>query len=115
MHDAGAVGTMRWNVCGKAAPRLIGCTLRAKKCGVRAYGGCAVTLSDCRLEECGEQGVKAFDTASLSLCRHDPTLSERLALLERKKFDAQSCQEDYNQLFLGQYHELASTCQGAPE
>ena len=59
------------NACGGAAPLLSGCTLRARKCGLRAYNAAAVSLAGCRVENCGEQGVKAFDTARVSLSRHD--------------------------------------------
>ena len=57
------------NACGRAAPVLRGCRLQAKRCGVRAYGDAAVALTDCVLEDCGEQGAKAFDRAALTLCR----------------------------------------------
>ncbi len=57
------------NVCGRAAPLLRNCRLQAKRCGVRAYGDAAVTLTDCVLEDCGEQGVKSFDRAALAMCR----------------------------------------------
>ena len=58
------------NACGRASPLLAGCTLRARKCGVRAYDAAAVSLTGCRVEECGEQGVKAFDSATVALSRH---------------------------------------------
>ncbi len=47
---------------------LRGCRLQAKRCGVRAYGSAMVALTDCVLEDCGEQGAKAFDRAALALC-----------------------------------------------
>lgn len=49
---------------------LRGCRLQAKRCGLRAYGDATVALTDCVLEDCGEQGAKAFDRAALTLCRY---------------------------------------------
>ncbi|EIE22744.1 hypothetical protein COCSUDRAFT_16318 [Coccomyxa subellipsoidea C-169] len=53
------------NICGKAAPVFRACSLRARKCGVRAYERAAPSLVDCKIEACGEQGVKTFEHAAL--------------------------------------------------
>ncbi len=60
------------NICGKAAPVFRACSLRARKCGVRAYERAAPSLVDCKIEACGEQGVKTFEHAALFLSRHAP-------------------------------------------
>ncbi|CAL8470738.1 g10280 [Coccomyxa elongata] len=57
------------NVCGKAAPVFESCTLQARKCGVRAYERARVSLTDCKIEACGEQAIKAFEWAEVSLSR----------------------------------------------
>jgi hypothetical protein len=69
MHAHRCSGDDAVDACGKASPLLSGCTLRARKCGVRAYDAAAVTLIGCRVAECGEQGVKAFDSATVALSR----------------------------------------------
>lgn len=67
------------NICGKAAPVLRGCSVRARKCGVRAYERAAASLTDCKIEACGEQGVKTFEGAALSLIRQAPSSENFLA------------------------------------
>ena len=62
------------NVCGKAAPIFEGCTLQARKCGVRAYERAGLSLTDCKINSCGEQAVKAFESAEVSLTRQAPLL-----------------------------------------
>ncbi|BDA45677.1 probable UPF0225 protein Spro_2712 at N-terminal half [Coccomyxa sp. Obi] len=67
------------NVCGKAAPIFESCTLQARKCGVRAYERAGVSLTDCKIEACGEQAIKAFESAEVSLSRQAPLLKSMLA------------------------------------
>ena len=52
-----------------AAPTLLRCTINAKKCGVRALRASAPRLERCVLEQCGEQGVHASDSAAPHLHR----------------------------------------------
>ncbi len=55
------------NVCGDAQPIISDCLLQGKKCGLRAFGKSQPSLGQCRLQECGEQGIKAMDSARPSL------------------------------------------------
>jgi hypothetical protein len=57
------------NICGRAAPSFARCRLQGRKCGVRAYDSARGCFADCAFEDCGEQGLKAFDTSALSLHR----------------------------------------------
>lgn len=50
-----------------AAPSLLRCTLTAKKVGLKAYGTSAPRLEGCRLETCGEQGLRAHEAAAAAL------------------------------------------------
>lgn len=59
------------HVCGSATPRISRCKLQAKKCGVWAYEKAKPVLTDCVIEECGQQGVKLFDYALVRMLRHD--------------------------------------------
>ena len=59
------------HVCGTATPRISRCKLQAKKCGVWAYEKTKPVLSDCVIEECGQQGVKLFDYAIVRMLRCD--------------------------------------------
>ena len=58
------------HVCGSAIPRLSRCKLQAKKCGLWAYDKAKPVLTDCIIEECGMQGVKIFDYATVRLLRY---------------------------------------------
>ena len=55
------------NVCGGARPVISDCLLQGKKCGLRAFDTCRPSLGQCRLRDCGEQGLKAMDAAQPSL------------------------------------------------
>jgi hypothetical protein len=55
------------NIAGAAAPVFRGCRLQAKKCGLRAFDAARGVLDHCRIEECGEQGVKLMEDARLLL------------------------------------------------
>lgn len=57
------------NIGGSAAPLFRGCKLEAKRCGVRAFGSGGGRLEDCRIQECGEQGVKAMEQSHITLQR----------------------------------------------
>jgi hypothetical protein len=60
------------NLCGKTAAVVEGCTLSGRKCGVRAYEQANGSIMRCRVEDCGQQGVKAFEHADLSFQRCVP-------------------------------------------
>ena len=57
------------NIAGSAAPVFRGCKLQAKRCGVRAFDSAKGTFDGCKAEECGEQGVKLMEKASLTFSR----------------------------------------------
>ena len=57
------------NIAGSAAPLFRGCKLQAKKCGVRAFDSARGAFDGCKVEECGEQGVKLMEGASLTFSR----------------------------------------------
>ena len=68
------------NVTGRADPYLRGCELTGRKCGVRAYGEARGLFERCTLTGCGEQGVKAMESAAPALSRCVPwTLAEQPA------------------------------------
>ena len=68
-HACRCSGDDAVHVCGSAAPRISRCKLQAKKCGLWAYDKARPLLSDCQVEECGGQGVKLFDHATVRLLR----------------------------------------------
>lgn len=55
------------NVSGDARPTISDCLLQGKKCGARVFGASRPRFGQCRLQDCGEQGLKAMDTAKPSL------------------------------------------------
>ena len=55
------------NIAGDAAPVFRGCELQAKKCGVRAFDTARGVFDCCRINDCGEQGVKLMEDARLTL------------------------------------------------
>ncbi len=67
------------HVCGSATPRISRCKLQAKKCGVWAYEKAKPVLTDCAIEECGQQGVKLFDCAVVRMLRYAVLPSQHLA------------------------------------
>ena len=67
------------NVSGDARPTISDCLLQGKKCGVRAFGASRPRFGQCRLQDCGEQGLKAMDTAQPSLTLYVLSSSAGLA------------------------------------
>ncbi len=50
-----------------AAPTFLRCTISAKKVGLKAYGASAPRLEACAIERCGEQGLRAQESAAPAL------------------------------------------------
>lgn len=47
-----------------AAPTFLRCLITAKKVGVKAWGSAAPKLEQCLVQKCGEQGVRAQESAA---------------------------------------------------
>jgi len=79
------------NIAGSAAPVFRGCKLQAKKCGVRAFCSARGTFDGCKVGECGEQGVKLMEAASLTFSRYRRMVSVSTTACSRTYQQACHC------------------------